>query len=551
MTNTRKILHTLSVNWEYLLIGPLLLTASLTAFLNYHNFAFLSFLAITSYVVFILCGLVLGIAMALGGILVQTVLSSSMIVLIFLGAVDRSEPFLDGAVRYSEVGLVAILTLVIFFYFIRIHLAQFLLITFGTLWVVLFFTPNEAPVRVVVDNSYLKPKKNLPPYIHIILDEHIGIEGIPPFVDKNFLAEELKNKYIKEGFRVFGRAYSRYSTTLDSFSSFLNIQPLDHPYQNRESIKKITTIKPNALFDFLSKQGYIINILEHDLLSLCDTTLDYRIGKCVRYSAKNSMLIEDSISLISHWLYKIGLFPLYHGIATLADWPKLHQADLSPSSTLAGLGKFYDSLGESNSGNAYFIHLLIPHSAYILDEKCFRKTTGWHFFRPDQSERLSTFTSYDHEQILSKEIDALSIKYKPYLKQIKCSHVLVDKIIKKLKLNQKSKNSTIVIHSDHGSRLTRIKPIFRNILKKIDFSEQSFIQNFSSFFVIRGPGLTPGYSRDPLSLDELIATLVMGRETDSSNIKKEKFVYFSDSSYKKYKRVTLPPFANGIAAQAW
>ncbi len=96
-----------------------------------------------------------------------------------------------------------------------------------------------------------------------------------------------------------------------------------------------------------------------------------------------------------------------------------------------------------------------------------RKRVGRGLFAPYWSDiKRSPAEAYDDE-------------YRRYLKQIKCTHFLMDKLIKKLDSNPETKNSTIVIQGDHGSRLISAYPFLENIDR---FSEEDYIQSFSNFF---------------------------------------------------------------------
>ena len=98
----------------------------------------------------------------------------------------------------------------------------FLLVLFGVMWLAGTVAPGDEKTTVLAKNSH-EPDISLPPYIHIVLDEHIGIEGIHPSWDKNnYFSQKLKKKYTDKGFLIFGRAYSRFNKTESSFYSFFS-----------------------------------------------------------------------------------------------------------------------------------------------------------------------------------------------------------------------------------------------------------------------------------------------------------------------------------------
>jgi hypothetical protein len=68
-------------------------------------------------------------------------------------------------------------------------------------------------------------------------------------------------------------------------------------------------------------------------------------------------------------------------------------------------------------------------------------------------------------------------------------------------------DATIIIHGDHGSRITLRDPIIanRNQATIIDY-----VDSFSTLFAIRSPELEPGYSSQLQPLPNLIAEHLFG-----------------------------------------
>lgn len=67
------------------------------------------------------------------------------------------------------------------------------------------------------------PAKDLPPIIHLVFDEQIGVEGLPTDIaGGEDLRDELRRFYDDFGFTLFGRAYSEYARTNHSMIALLN-----------------------------------------------------------------------------------------------------------------------------------------------------------------------------------------------------------------------------------------------------------------------------------------------------------------------------------------
>jgi len=462
--------------------------------------------------------------MALGGNLAQALISSGIIVILVCSESSTSVLYPE-VIRFRYVFLVSIFLVGTILYFLREHRIHFLLVIFGVMWLAGTISPSSEKNQVV-EKSH-QPDTSLPPYIHIVLDEHIGIEGIPPsFDENNKFSLKLKKKYIDQGFLIFGRAYSRFKKTEKSFTSFLNFQSSydGDTYMNEEEI-----FTPNALFDTLAKRGYIINIFSTTDFSLCDNNTTYRFGRCVTISGGGLKLYHNGILILHNLARKMRLLNMYEVIASKLGMPEINTT-MYPQTlkVVASTKEFVDFLGEGKRGNAYFIHLLLPHSPYFLDETC--------------------SYNYDGNFFAKEKID---IVYARYIKQTQCTHTLVDKIINKLGSNNEAWDNTIVIHGDHGSRI----PWKRD--GTVSFENEEYIQWFSTFFSIRSPDLTSGYDRRPFALDELLKVSSLSKpDFRALDDKKEKFVYSlpkrqASNRYAEHEKFTLPPFAYGSRAQAW
>jgi hypothetical protein len=520
-------------NRLYIVLGPLALTAPLTSFLRFYDISFLSSEAFYSFAVLALIGFVAGLIMALGGNLAQALISSVIIVLLMFSETNRAILYPEG-IRFRYILLLSIFLVGTLLYFLRENRIRFLLIVFGVMWLLGTVSPSSDKVQILEAGQGVgktpQPETSLPPYVHIIVDEHIGIEGIPSSYDENNkFSLELKNKYIDQGFFVFGRAYSRFRSTIRSFSSFLNFQSQHDSHENVLEEEKGVSFKPNALFETLTKRGYIINTYTTEDIFLCNNGKTYRLGKCVTVLGGGLKHHHGGTIILHNFVKKLHLFRLYAAIASKLGMPEVNTiAYPGTPKAVVSANKFIDFLGEGKRGNAYFIHLRLPHSPYLFDEKCSYKFDG-NFF----------------------EKEKMDVIYGRYIKQIQCTHLIVDKIINKLDSNQESKDSTIVIHSDHGSRIYE-KPDETTL-----FTSEEYIQGFSTFFVIRSPTLTPGYDRRPFALDELLKVSTLSKpDFMALDNKKEKFVYTiphgtASKRFDMFEKFTLPPFANGSRAQTW
>ena len=466
--------------------------------------------------------------MVFGGLTVRIAVVA-MLILVFIGSLIDSTTLKEAIpiewVDRIFVIVALILVISVGVYLIRQHLDKFLFIFFGVFFAGSFFTSgNILHNENRFDVSGKSNDISLPPYIHIILDEHIGIEGIPPEENKKIeVTNSLKSKYIQNGFQVYGRAYSRYTATKDSFTSFLMLKAIDNPSKYYQRNAETYYLKENKYFEKLSRNGYHINVIQSTFLDLCNKNKNISIKRCITYDILPSYSLEnrpDSLLLVfSSVLKKIHIRHLYGKLQQSSLGKSLGLPYLVTESAQAAYNAFpmtLELLKNVEMGNAYFVHLLLPHGPYRFNKEC-SFTAGR---TPSESE-----TKYQH-----------------YLEQVACVQSLLDQLLSKLDDNSKFKNSTIIIHGDHGSRV--VPP------EGID-SDENFIQSFSTFFAVRSPEHMAGYDRRPLALDDLLGKVVSGKEHNMDN---NGSVYL-DKSYDEVTtrliRTPLPPFAHGLPVEKW
>ena len=134
--------------------------------------------------------------------------------------------------------------------------------------------------------------------------------------------------------------------------------------------------------------------------------------------------------------------------------------------------------------------------------------------------------------------------YQDYLKQVKCSHKMMDDLLSKL--NSRSTNSndgTFIIQGDHGSRINSLAP-------PALFTTGEYIQEFSTFFAVRSQKHNSGYDRRPIALDELTRSVIFGMKP-LPEIGQSKFVCPTKSRGRVCTRRPLPPFAHGEPINEW
>ncbi len=133
----------------------------------------------------------------------------------------------------------------------------------------------------------------LPRIIHLILDEHIGLEGIP--IDIPGGAEvkaQLLEFYQQYGFLTFGGAYSHYFYTVNSVSNLVNFSSVEKHKQYFKEGDGPNTLLGNRYFEVLSQAGYRLNVLWGHHIDYCSRS-PVPIAHCVQIPPKGLKLTQD------------------------------------------------------------------------------------------------------------------------------------------------------------------------------------------------------------------------------------------------------------------
>jgi hypothetical protein len=155
-------------------------------------------------------------------------------------------------------------------------------------------------------------------------------------------------------------------------------------------------------------------------------------------------------------------------------------------------------LADNPRGRVFFAHLLLPHSPYFLNADCsvILDSSQW------QSRRL------DHN--ISTTIGTPAYRqeaYVRYFEQVRCVMKRLDKLFTILEKQDMLDEATILVHSDHGSRITVVDPVE---VRRDRFTPLDSVDSFSALFAIRAPGIKPGYDKSLIALQNLFAGTVLG-----------------------------------------
>jgi hypothetical protein len=385
---------------------------------------------------------------------------------------------------------------------------------------------QQAMSETVRPNNAAAPNANLPAIVHIILDEHIGIDGLPsdnPHTPT--VRAALDQFYLGHGFRVFGRAHSDYAFTGNSIPEILNFGV--RPPKSKVHRRTPATI---GYFDLLASKGYKLKVYQSERLNYCDvpavvTCLTYQTQSIQGVAAlplstetKATIILRKLVSQtdaqVAAWAYS-----RLRRLGAPLPYREITDIRLNPVNSARVFDRFNADLRQARPGEVYFAHFLLPHSPYALTSDCRVKDELWK--RRQYDGPLQVRQDADFEQILCA------------LRKVAAAYDAVSS-------SPAGHNFVMIVHGDHGSRITDAEP-FANRAQVI--TDQQKIADFSALFVARGPGLAPGYDDARLSNAAILENLARSNFTTGHAPLRSgahNFVILADHRNVPRVRVPLP-----------
>jgi hypothetical protein len=454
----------------------------------------------------------------------------------------------DGAVNWRLViGFVGIWAGLMAVLLLRRNIGKICAVVFAAIFVSTVVLPMEkvqfGPERVP---PIATEAGDLPPIIHLVLDGHIGIAGVPDDLPGGMeLKQELRSFYLDHGFSLYARVYSRFFLTRDALSSLLNADSIDLPAMLMHLGNGRWSIRKNGYLAQLSRRGYRARIYQSDYLDFCSTP-GVAIESCNLYSASSINWLQDldlSVSakadlILVSYLSNSGI---YGGLFTSYNW--VHQAfagwglDVLPSwhrqqskffslDVLKVLRRLKADILAAPRGRVFFAHLLLPHRPYVFDAECrLRRDVDQWFNRDEEYGEANYFLSPEDRE------DA----YAAYFAQTRCLTSVLDDLFQVMGRDRRLDDALVIVHGDHGSRLSLVKPV-PEVSERI--SPQDYLDSYSTLFAIRSPDLAAEYHGGARAIQSIFAKHAFGMSPDGN----DGVVYLAPSRSKILQRSKMNGF---------
>lgn len=314
-----------------------------------------------------------------------------------------------------------------------------------------------------------------PAIVHVVLDEHIGLGGFPRTYAGREAARDLSGFYTANGFQSWSHAYSRHMDTVNAIPDILNFGQGLALRADRTGME----VGDTAYFKRLRELGYRTTIYQSTFGDFCSGV---RPARCVEYDMASptptmavglstgqgaSMLVTKFLALAQmlkpiedcyDLLFRIVQF---HGGGTMLPTPAKYLRVSTGVAALEAMNLLTVDLADTKPGEAIFVHSLMPHYPYVADRNCAIKP-------------LETWLHRDHRRPIAERQSA-------YFEQVRCAKELVNRMIATLDKSPAAGNYVLILHGDHGSRVTRADP--RAGRSRI--AKEDFVAGFSTLFAVK------------------------------------------------------------------
>jgi hypothetical protein len=207
-----------------------------------------------------------------------------------------------------------------------------------------------------------------------------------------------------------------------------------------------------------------------------------------------------------------------HG-ANLPLFDPVNGGRSSSVGALEALDEFASLVRRARPGQAYFAHILLPHYPYVVRPDCsYLPWRDWEY-RRSQTD--------------------ISGRRHAYYNQLRCTMRRVSNVLAALSKSPAGAASIVIVHGDHGSRITNVDPNEADVGK---FTDADMIAGFSTLFAIRAPGIDPAYSDEPMSVAKLLQDFAQSnfRRPPRPIMLQNPTVHLDDSEWKVGRQYPLP-----------
>lgn len=391
----------------------------------------------------------------------------------------------------------------------------------SALFAVFFLVPVlVTPGREVISPSlshglprFKEGRNDLPPVIHLVFDEHISPASLPDVITRTGSPEKLVNDYVSRGFEVFLNTRSISGATQISLSQLMGMTDKDGPDSENvnNKVKGFNFgVRKNKYFDSLIEMGYKLNVIQSSFLRMCE---EGRVS-CYTYSrvdyghamSRFENNLTDRVFLVLMQLHLDSLttraVTLYRPIGRFLQrnriGPRKRQYWTRPAAMLSVMQELEETFSSVRKGEAYVVHILLPHFPYTLNEQCgLNQRKNW----------LAPLW------VSGRGAVGMSVEetYQAYWAQTLCLHKYAMKLIDRVRSSPAGKDAIFLVHGDHGARVISKLPEPKGQELTSDKPQEAL----DTLFAVRAPNMPRGVNVEHGLLQDRFSEIVGQKIFDS------------------------------------
>lgn len=377
------------------------------------------------------------------------------------------------------------------------------------------FMFNDAPPAEPPKRAEANKNSELPILIHILLDEFGGVRALEKSGSISLSEiDGMTADYLENGFNVYPNAFSQFFKSTLSIGHTFNLkQGFDEEIVTEVLKSKYFDLSENAYFNYLREQGFQLQVFSNEYLNFCNVG-QFQNVICKKHKYKNLSVLKkfplstsDRATIIGNvylsflnyytWFKELGRLARNLGDEQTRDDISGYTAlDFHFPFALGALdeyNKLSAAIETAQPGDAYFLHVLLPHYPYVVDSACQPL--------PISKWVIHRFSGNPFE---GNSMDTRDLRYRRYWLQVQCANKLIGDLMVKLKALGLDENSVIIIHGDHGTRITRIEPFFSE-QERLELRD--YRDSFSTFLAVKLPGVPGQIHPESITMAELLSGL--------------------------------------------
>lgn len=399
---------------------------------------------------------------------------------------------------------------------LRQHAAHIVSLMVATMLAVSVVTPQSDVGSVSAPGGDAPaPRAGLPFILHLVLDEHAGVEGLPADLTHPAFTRDFASFFQDRGFRLFGRAYSEYPATLWSLAQLLNLAPNGYtPGLTAAGASPGTfRLTRSTYFDRLAAQGYALRVYRPEYLDMCTEAVP--ASACHVYRA-NSLDALDALPVPTRQKIAVvaGAYLSRSELHTRAkrtyaaarphllrahiplpawDWERSTSA---PLGTMPVFDTIAGTLSRARPGEFLFAHLLMPHYPYVYGAGCEPRPPSDWLTRSDAPDpRIPDG--------ITNSPDGRTARYARYVDQLRCTQRKLDQLLEAIPAPLR-RDAIVIVQGDHGSRISLMEP---TAAAGASLAVSDYADYFSTLFAVRAPEVRAGYDTRLTPITCLLRTL--------------------------------------------